>query len=185
MYFFCSQCTESFSRKSNLKRHVQEHHEGKLVKHSTCSKLSCHDEGCTYLPKEEKNGITRIVTDQAFGGMLKTIRFYPDTSLKLQPDEYLQRVSGFVNDTLQILRTEGGYNKIVTKICVRFKKIIDEGESIFDESYFTVSARLFCAYDFNDATDQLLEMIDSYNERGSNWFIDHVLFLDLDVIKYY
>ena len=181
MYFKCHLCTEIFSRRYSLKRHNIEYHAGGKVKHNCCSKVNAHVDLFPNLPKEEKNGIIRIVSAQSFNGLLKIIRFYPAAAATYKtPDVFFNEIKDFVNETLQTLKEEGGYIKVVTKCCVMFTKLSDP--NITDDSYFTIPSTYFLTYNINNIISRLLSKIESYTKRGSNWTLTEILFFELNVI---
>lgn len=183
--FKCHLCNESFSRKNYLKRHVNETHEAKEVKHYYCSKFNQHYDCSPKLPKTEEDGFIRIVSSHAFAGMIKSVRFYLKDENKndnIFVISYLDKVSNFIENTLTIIKDEYGTNyKIATKLCVLFSK----PESLIKhESYFTIKSISIINYDFiNIIRDELISKINFYVARGSNWIVEKILFIELTIVK--
>ena len=173
----CNQCTECFSRKDYLIKHKREKHEGQIVKHYFCSHSV--QQNNDDFPKTEKNGFTRILSSHAFNGLIKNIRFF-QTSTKniINPFEFMKSISDFVTETVGLLIDV----KISTKHCVLFIKLNDN-ESTTHEAYFSSKCSHIKKFDYDKITNDILNKIEQYETRGSNWKILRTLFLELYVIK--
>lgn len=180
MFFKCEYCSELFSRRDYLKRHVKEYHEGGKVKHYNCSKDGTHNQCDDILPIKEINGIVRKIKAHAFGNALREIRFQPKDEI-VHPFAFFECVNQLVKDTLEILTKERSNFKIVTKLCVEFEKM--DNTDLKDESYFSVPAIPISNYDFDKISSTLDSKIDNYIQRGSNWKISKTLFLELQICK--
>ena len=180
MFFKCNSCTELFSRRDYLKRHVREYHEGKKVKHYNCSKDCNHKECDATLPAKEMNGIVRKIKARTFGNVIREIRFIAKEEI-IHPFCFFECVHRLVEDTLEKLRKENGNYKIVTKLCVQFQKRHEI--EIKDESYFSVQGTHLSNYNFDKISSIIDSKIESFTERTSKWIISKTLFLELQVCK--
>lgn len=181
--FACTQCNERFSRKCNLQRHTNEFHTDGFgaVFHYTGPKKSNHINLFANLPDVKRNGIKRIVSSYAFEGLLKNLRFFSMDEEEDQVREFLMKVKDLVEESYETLKMEGGYKKIITKICVLFSKMSDP--TVTDESYFTTPAQHFSEFNYDKVIEQIMNLIENYIKRGSSWEISNVHFLELSVFK--
>lgn len=176
----CNQCTQVFSRKQNLLRHEQEYHQGISVKKYSCSTNNHHHKDCSSnLPRISINGITRIITTNAFKDQIRIIRFYSDSSSMI-PTDFFQSSKQLIQDTLQILKKEIQPIKISSRLCVTFSKL--SNTEINDEAYFSVASISIEQYDLNYVIDLIITKIISYSKRGSDWNVKDTKFFELNSV---
>lgn len=182
MFFKCNLCSEIFSRKGYLNRHVQHIHENKPIKQYNCSSYNNHD-GCSHnLPQVTENGLTRMVTKHAFRNAIRYLRIFPSTASKYLPAEFLLNAKPLIESTLDILKSEQQSLKISCKICVLFVKILDITKT--DESYFSTNAATIYEFDLQNVILYLVDKIENFNKRGSNWKIDKTLFFEMEITAF-
>lgn len=172
--FPCSDCTEIFTRKSNLIRHRNEIH--LLLPQKHYHQHHSHCDSLPNLPCVAKKDIIRIVPKTSHENDIKTIRFY--TELRLLPTEFFQLATPLVQDTIVILKQENTSMKIICYLCLTFTN----GERN-DESYFSVKAQPLSLFDLSKVICALELQIDTYTERGSHWIISHVNFFQMITVK--
>jgi hypothetical protein len=177
----CELCNEVFSRQQYLTRHKQEIHQGTTIRKFACSNNYKHEDQFENLPLAISNGVTRIITSSSFGSALRNIRFY-SKKRELSVLTFYNDAHSILEETLIILREEHHPMKIGTKICVEFTKLLSE-QPIKDESYFSSPVTRLENYDLDEIMQLLITKIEDYNNRGSNWTITDIKFLELQVVR--
>lgn len=174
--FPCDQCSETFTRKSNLIRHQNEFHFNIPQKHYKQVHGS-HIDCSSNLPQKTLNHINRSICQTACNNSIRNIRFIPDVNLL--PEEFIMTMRPLLEDTLQQLRDEKLPLKLQCSLSITFKK-----GDVSDESYFSAKTQPILTFNIEETLDSLLSQIDQYTKRGSAWTISSVNFFQLNVSLY-
>jgi hypothetical protein len=172
--YSCTECSELFTRKSNLIRHKNEVHFQLPQKHYHQQHIHC--DGLTNLPCITTKDITRIIPKISLEQSIKTIRFYTD--LIVQPTEFFMMATPLIKDTLDILKQETTSMKVICTLCV----IFTNGERN-DESYFSVKAQPLSVFDLTKVIQSIELQIETYTERGSHWIILRTNFFQMITVN--
>jgi hypothetical protein len=175
----CKLCEMCFSRRDYLNRHYREIHQGISITKYNCSHINVHKDCTEELPKVTFNDITRIISKHALTNTSRTIRFY--SKLIFQPHDFLKAVHPFIKETLGILQMEKMPMKINTILCVSFTSNKTNKK---DDTYFSIAAVSIEHYDLDQYFELLLEKIEIYNKRGSDWKLTDTHFLELCVTNH-
>lgn len=174
--FPCDDCTQVFTRKSNLVRHRAEEHRNIPQVHYV-QHHGPHINCTAALPEVTRNHITRYISVTSFGTLVRNIIFIPvDPTL---PTEFFTQASSLINDTLEILLNEGHPLKILCSINVRFEK-----QDRNDESYFSSKTLPVCILDMDQVIASLLAQIENYIKRGSAWKLTQANYFSMNVVRY-
>ena len=182
MYFMCDTCQESFSRKQYLTRHVLERHQGVSVKHYDQNYV--HSTNAT-LSEITINGITRIIVNSAFSDYMREIIFYhkeTDDCKGILPCVFFEMATQLILTTLEILKKEPFSHKMCSTVCVRFINI-KKPDLKPDNSYFSVETQALETYDLNNVINTLMNKMETYQNKGSNWIIHSANFFRLKAVR--
>ena len=113
------------------------------------------------------NKIMRNICAQAFGGVVRDIKFNSRSTSKT-PKQFFDAAKPLLNDTLEILQREGSAYKICTRLH-------------FGEDSSVVYAIRLDDYDLDNVIDKLLADID---EEVHEFFPPNQIYLILNVTEY-
>jgi len=174
--YSCQECSQQFSRKTNLTRHVLQEHVGQSVKTYRDQTTPANNE--FNIETKTVQSITRSVYATAFQNSVKYIRFTPNS--KMLPHVFLHIGTPMIQETLTLLQQQSIY-KIGAQLCVQFTKIGDPTKQ--QEAFFSVKAYNLKDFQLNMVIQTLLAQIETYIQRGSDWKISYTSYFQLIVTK--
>ena len=84
--------------------------------------------------------------------------------------------------TLEILKQEPFSHKMCSTVCVRFINI-KKPDLKPDNSYFSVETQALETYDLNKVINTLMNKMETYQNKGSNWIIHSANFFRLKAVR--
>ena len=163
----CNQCNTYFSDMRTLNRH----------------RARCRPDQHPSIPIAENQYVRRFEVNSAINNSVRITRFQP-TSNSMLPREFLIHSRPLIEDTRDLLLSECTECKINVILCINISKTDEKNEVVYDTYYVSIEAKPLDIF-FIDAINDLLESkIAYFMNRGSNWQIDGVSYMDYHITRY-
>ena len=164
----CNQCDSQFTYKKELMRH----------------RVACRPDPIPSIPHAENHSIIRDEVQQALNNTVRIIRLRPSAQFSL-PREFLNDARSIIQDTIDILIHECNECKINATLCVQISRTNPSGNDLQVENfYFSIASRVLDEFFIDDIIAMLDAKVAFFMNRGSNWQIDGVKNLELNVTRY-
>ena len=167
--FTCHQCGEQIKGLMTFKMH----------------RTSCRPDTIPSIPITILNNIERVEVTSALNNSVRGVRLTPLIPFP-QPREFLQDAREIIEDTIDILLKECTECKINMNLCVQISKIQPEDDAPIETGYhyFSVESHTLDDLFLTDIYNELESRVANFMNKGSNWQIDGVKYLEMNVTRY-